>query len=60
VCSEQVQHGISGHIFDDISPATNTLSHLHVCPNLLEKSSEPLMLTYGPNDLEVVESILEK
>jgi len=55
-----VENDVFGHIFDGVSRATVSLAHLGVCRDLLQMSSEPLVLTYGPNDAEVDEHILQE
>ena len=51
---------IFGHIFDGVSPATVSLSDISVCLSILEMFPEPLTLTYGSNDADVEEEVLEE
>ena len=55
-----VENDILGHVFDGVSPAVVNLSNLGVCGDLLEISPEPLILTFGANDAEVDEDVLQE
>ena len=58
--SRFVEIDIFGHIFDGVSPPTTGLDDLGICRDILEISTEPLMLTYGPNDQDVDEQVLNQ
>ena len=55
-----VESDVFGYVFDAVSPPTITLDRLGVCRDLLKISTEPLVLTYGPNDKKVSKDVLKK
>ena len=52
-----VENEIFGHVFDGVSDAILTLSDLGVCSDLLERSPEPLVFSFGPEDTELDEDV---
>ena len=53
-----VENEIFGHLFDGVSYAIITLSDLGVCSDLLERSPEPLLLSFGLEDKNLDEDVL--
>ena len=51
---------VENDIFDGISSAAANVSDLGVCKDLLEMFPEPLVLTFGANDAEVDEDVLQQ
>ena len=52
-----VENEIFGHLFDGVSDAIIILSDLGVCSDLLERSPEPLLLSFGPEDKNLDEDV---
>jgi hypothetical protein len=55
-----VENEIFGHVFDGVSNAMITLADLGVCTDLLERSPEPLLLSFGPEDKDLDEDVLSE
>jgi hypothetical protein len=55
-----VKNEIFGHVFDGVSDALLTLSDLGVCSDLLERSPEPLLVSFGPEDADLDEDVLNE
>ena len=55
-----VENEIFGHVFDGVSNAMITLANLGVCTDLLERSPEPLLLSFGPEDKDLDEDVLSE
>ena len=55
-----VRNEIFGHIFDGASNAMIDLADLGVCSDLLERSPEPLLMSFGPEDKDLDEDALSE
>ena len=53
-----VRNEIFGHVFDGVSDAIITLSDLGVSSDLIERSPEPLTMSFGPEDKELNDEII--
>ena len=53
-----VRNEIFGHVFDGVLDAIITLSDLGVSSDLIERSPEPLTMSFGPEDKELNDEII--
>lgn len=55
-----VKNEIFGHVFGGVSNAMLNLADLGVCTDLLERSPEPLTLSFGPEDKDLGEDVMSE